>query len=188
MSEQHEFNPQVAAAALDAANPTLNPGGYCTSCSQAQIKINNVFTCPNCSSASAPTPTMVDIVDKSGNLIKRVTEEEALRIEGRHEKISKVEKRVAQLEGRQPGKIVPGQAGMDAELKELAEAKAYVGPTQKSVGSPSPKMTVGFAFDYLDAELSQAKFGSLGEAKKILKLRQKLALLKLELGDFLGGK
>lgn len=187
MGEQHEFNPQVAAAALDAANPTLNPGGYCATCGQAQIKINNVFTCPNCSSASAPTPTMVDVVDKSGNLIKRVTEEEALKIEGRHEKISKVEKRVAQLEGRNPGKIVPGRAGMMEEEAAAIGVATQVSQAKSYIGGPTPKMTVGFAFDYLDAELSQAKFSSLGEAKKILKLRQKLALLKLELGDFLKG-
>lgn len=184
MSDQHEFNPQVAAAALDAANPTLTPGGYCESCSQAKIKINNVFTCPNCSSNQEPAPTMVDIVDKQGNLIKRVTEEEALRIEGRHEKITKVEKRIAQLEGRAPGSIVPGKAGkMETEAQELTSlAKGSI--ARPAVGG----YTVQGVFEYLDEQLAKAKFSNLSEAKKILKLRQKLALFKLELGDFLGGK
>lgn len=183
MSEQqHEFNAQVAQAAMEAANPVTTPGGYCNSCGQAQIKISNVFTCPNCSTASSPTPTLVDVVDKSGNLIKRVTEKEALQLEGRLDKVRKVEKRVAQLEGRQydESRLLPQT--MEKEAQSIPTAKETV-----SGSKTTPKMTVGFAFDYLDAELSQAKFGSIQEAKKILKLRQKLALLKLELGDFLGG-
>ena len=154
------------------------PGGYCGKCRQAQIKINSVFTCPNCSTAKTTGPTMVQLCDKDGNVLETVSEEEALRREGRLDKVRKVEARISS------GEKLPDDVVGDAPTL----SKHHLAHLEEMAKKQEGRMTVDDIFKDLDVRLSNAKFQTIQEAKKILKLRQKLALLKIELGDLIGEK